>query len=137
MPLLGLTWDPTFLRTRAGMSLALESGVGLVGALIGFVFANGFESFLMWGAFFASGFFLFTHVTNLTQSLESRFPFLAKVVRFFCLSVFFQFIWINSATLPPAPCLYGCMVFGCGNHGDLPMRYLVNYGGEASIDVYF
>ena len=29
------------------------------------------------------------------------------------------------------------MVFGCGNHGDLPMRYLVNYGGEASIDVYF
>ena len=137
MPLLGLTWDPTFLRTRAGMSLALESGVGLVGALIGFVFANGFESFLMWGAFFASGFFLFTHVTNLTQSLESRFPFLAKVVRIFLLKCFFQFIWINSATLPPAPCLYGCMVFGCGNHGDLPMRYLVNYGGEASIDVYF
>ena len=72
------------------MSLALESGVGLVGALIGFVFANGFESFLMWGAFFASGFFLFTHVTNLTQSLESRFPFLAKVVRIFLLKCFFS-----------------------------------------------
>ena len=92
MPLLGLTWDPTFLRTRAGMSLALESGVGLVGALIGFVFANGFESFLMWGAFFASGFFLFTHVTNLTQSLESRFPFLAKVVRFLCFCTLYSFI---------------------------------------------
>ena len=77
---MGLTWDPAFLRTRAGITLALESGVGLLGALIGFVLANGFESFLMWGAFFASGFFLFTHVTNLTQSLESRFPYLAKIV---------------------------------------------------------
>ena len=74
------------------MSLALESGVGLVGALIGFVFANGFESFLMWGAFFASGFFLFTHVTNLTQSLESRFPFLAKVVRFFASVLFLAYL---------------------------------------------
>ena len=138
MPLLGLTWDPTFLRTRAGMSLALESGVGLVGALIGFVFANGFESFLMWGAFFASGFFLFTHVTNLTQSLESRFPFLAKVVRFLCFCTF-VFIYLKLFLLlsPPAPCLYGCMVFGCGNHGDLQMCYLVYYGGEASISVYF
>lgn len=80
MPIMGLTWDPAFLRTRAGITLALESGVGLLGALIGFVLANGFESFLMWGAFFASGFFLFTHVTNLTQSLESRFPYLAKIV---------------------------------------------------------
>ena len=80
MPILGLTWDPAFLRTRAGMTLALESGVGLLGALVGFVLANGFESFLMWGAFFASGFFLFTHVTNLTQSLESRFPYLVKIV---------------------------------------------------------
>ena len=136
MPLLGLTWDPTFLRTRAGMSLALESGVGLVGALIGFVFANGFESFLMWGAFFASGFFLFTHVTNLTQSLESRFPFLAKVVRFFLLKFFLVHL-DKLCHSPPAPCLYGCMVFGCGNHGDLQMCYLVYYGGEASIGVYF
>merc|ERR1719339_698174 len=68
-----------YVAIQAVLSLALESGVGLLGALIGFVLANGFESFLMWGAFFASGFFLFTHVTNLTQSLESRFPYLAKI----------------------------------------------------------
>jgi len=80
MPLpLGLTWDPTFLHTRAGLTLAGEAVVGLVGALVGFLFANGLESFLCWGAFFISGLFLGTHVTNLTQSLESRIPAMAKI----------------------------------------------------------
>jgi hypothetical protein len=77
---MGLTWDPAFLRTRSGMILALESLVGIVGALIGFVFANGFESIQLWGAIIVSRFFLFTHVTNLTQSLESRFHHLTKIV---------------------------------------------------------
>merc|ERR1711872_628594 len=107
MPLLGLTWDPTFLRTRAGMTLALESGVGLLGALLGFVFANGFESFLMWGAFFISGFFLFTHVTNLTQSLESRFPFLAKV------HLVYMAAWCLGVGIMA---IYRCIIF---NYGDI------------------
>ena len=81
MAIMGLTWDPTFIRTRAGMTLAVEALVGLVAGLFGFVFGIGFESFLYWGAAIISGFFLFTHVTNLTQSLESKFPWIMKVVR--------------------------------------------------------
>lgn len=80
MATMGLTWDPSFLRTRAGMTLVGESLVGLVGALFTFIFGNAFEGFLFWGAFFTSGFFLGTHVTNLTQSLESRFPAVTKIV---------------------------------------------------------
>ena len=41
---------------------------------------SGFESFLYWFAFFISGFFLLTHVTNLTQTLESKVPAIAKIV---------------------------------------------------------
>lgn len=79
MAIMGLTWDPAFIRTRAGMTLAVEALVGLVAGLFGFVFGIGFESFLYWGAAIISGFFLFTHVTNLTQSLESKFPWIMKV----------------------------------------------------------
>ena len=111
MPVLGLTWDPSFLRTRAGMTLALESGVGLLGALVGFALANGFESFLMWGAFFASGFFLFTHVTNLTQSLESRFPLLIKIV-----SIFFKCDLPMRAIAPSAPGIHSSLGSWIGNH---------------------
>jgi len=79
MAIMGLTWDPTFIRTRAGMTLAVEAVVGLVAGLFGFIFGNGFEGFLFWGAAIISGAFLFTHVTNLTQSLESKFPQIMKV----------------------------------------------------------
>ena len=128
MPILGLTWDPAFLRTRAGMTLALESGVGLLGALVGFVLANGFESFLMWGAFFASGFFLFTHVTNLTQSLESRFPYLVKIVSW---NLTLKALAYHSFC-PPASGLYGCVVRWIGNHVCLQThpRFLVSHVGK-------
>ena len=73
-------------------------GVGLLGAVISIVLGNselsghgfslfacfvnlGFESFIYWSAFFISGFFLFTHMANLTQTMESRLPALAKIVR--------------------------------------------------------
>eukprot|EP00092_Neocalanus_flemingeri_P044099 GFUD01048774.1.p1 GENE.GFUD01048774.1~~GFUD01048774.1.p1 ORF type:complete len:166 (+),score=29.76 GFUD01048774.1:57-500(+) len=75
----GLTWDPTFLKTRAGMTMTVESAVGLLGAVISIVLGNGFESFIYWSTFFISGFFLFTHVTNLTQVLESKVPAIAKI----------------------------------------------------------
>ena len=81
MAIMGLTWDPTFIRTRAGMTLAVEAVVGLVAGLFGFIFGNGVEGVLFWGAAIISGAFLFTHVTNLTQSLESKFPQIMKVVR--------------------------------------------------------
>jgi len=79
MGILGLTWDPAFLRTRAGMTMAVESGVGVLGAVISIVLGNGFESFLYWSTFFISGMFLFTHVTSLTQVLEAKIPSIAKI----------------------------------------------------------
>ena len=48
----------------------------------GNVSTQGLESFVCWLAAIISGFFLLTHVCNLTQSLEAKFPALAKVVRF-------------------------------------------------------
>merc|ERR1712106_1027663 len=80
MGILGLTWDPAFLRTRAGMTMAVESGVGVLGAVISIVLGNGFESFLYWSTFFISGMFLFTHVTSLTQVLEAKIPSIAKIL---------------------------------------------------------
>jgi len=61
------------------MVMASEVVIGLVGGVIGLVLASGFESFLFWTTVIISGLFLFTHVTNLTQSLESKFPILIKV----------------------------------------------------------
>ena len=77
---LGLTWDPDFVRTKSGMIMITESAVGLLGGVVGFVLANGLESFLYWSSFVISGIFVFTHVTNLTPSLESKLPALAKIV---------------------------------------------------------
>merc|ERR1712212_966326 len=79
MGVLGLTWDPSFLRTRAGMTMAVESGVGALGAVISIVLGNGLESFLYWSTFIISGMFLFTHITSLTQVLESKIPPIAKI----------------------------------------------------------
>ena len=71
-------------------------GVGLIGAFVSIVLGNGkdrrkecrslfsfsgFESFLYWSSFFISGTFLFTHITSLTQVLETKVPALAKIVR--------------------------------------------------------
>ena len=40
----------------------------------------GLESFLYWSTFIISGMFLFTHITSLTQVLESKIPPIAKIV---------------------------------------------------------
>merc|ERR1711915_298055 len=62
---------------------AIQSGAGLAGAILAIFLGNGFESFLYWFAFFISGFFLLTHVTNLTQTLESKVPAIAKIHLFY------------------------------------------------------
>merc|ERR1719495_2434943 len=61
------------------MAMAAEVVIGLVGGVIGIVLASGLESFIFWTTVIISGLFLFTHVTNLTQTLESKFPILIKV----------------------------------------------------------
>ena len=44
--------------------------------------------FLFWTTAIISGVFLLTHITNLTQMLEAKFPFLMKLVIF--LNIFFR-----------------------------------------------
>ena len=80
MGFLNLMWDTKFIKTRPGMTMTTQCVGGFVGGLFGFVWAYGFESFLLWGAFFGSGLFLFTHVTNMTQALEARFHHITTVV---------------------------------------------------------
>merc|ERR1719187_2322974 len=59
--------------------MAVQSGVGGLGAIISIVLGNGLEAFLYWSTFFISGLFLFTHITSLTQVLESKIPSIAKI----------------------------------------------------------
>ena len=80
MGFLNLMWDTKFIKTSPGMTMTTQCVGGFVGGLFGFVWAYGFESFLLWGAFFGSGLFLFTHVTNMTQALETRFHHITTVV---------------------------------------------------------
>ena len=77
-----LTWDTKFIKTRAGITMTTQCVGGLVGGIFALLLSgtNGFESFLLWGAFFGSGFFLFTHITNMTQALEARFHYLKTIV---------------------------------------------------------
>jgi len=76
---MGLTWDTAFLRTVPGMAMSAEVVLGGVGGVIGIILASGFESFIFWTTVIISGIFLFTHVTNLTQTAEAMFPFFAKM----------------------------------------------------------
>jgi hypothetical protein len=59
--------------------MSAEAAFGLIGGIVTIFVGNGLESFVCWFAAIISGFFLLTHVCNLTQSLEAKFPALAKV----------------------------------------------------------
>jgi len=69
----------SFVKTVPGMAMAAEVILGLGGGVLGIILASGFESFLFWTTAIISGVFLFTHITNLTQMLEAKFPFLMKL----------------------------------------------------------
>ena len=84
MGFLNLMWDTKFIKTRPGITMTSQCVFGFVGGLFGFALGCGFENFLLWGAFFGSGFFLFTHVTNMTQALEARFTKITTIVSNFC-----------------------------------------------------
>jgi len=56
-----------------------EVAFGLIGGLVAIFVGYGLESFLFWTTAIISGFFVLTHVCNLTQTLESKFPALTKI----------------------------------------------------------
>merc|ERR1712004_183265 len=99
MGFLNLMWNPKFIKTRAGMTMTAQCAVGFLGGFFALFCCvlNGFESFLLWGAFFGSGFFLFTHVANLTQVLEARFPYLVRIhlgyICLWCVLLVIMCIW--------------------------------------------
>ena len=87
MAMFGLTWNPDFMRSRAGMTMVAQVIVGAAGGVLSLlpiplIGGNSYESFIFWTSFFISGFFLLTHMTNLTQSLESKVPQLRNIVRY-------------------------------------------------------
>jgi len=84
MAMFGLTWNPDFMRSRAGMTMVAQVIVGAAGGVLSLlpiplIGGNSYESFIFWTSFFISGFFLLTHMTNLTQSLESKVPQLRNI----------------------------------------------------------
>jgi len=79
---MGLSWDSTFIKTVPGMAMAVQA---VVGAGAGFITifpligGSSFQCFSLWIAALVSGLFLLTHTCNLTQTLESAFPYVTKV----------------------------------------------------------
>ena len=43
-------------------------------------YVSAFEQFIFWGVLCITGLLLFTHVTNLTNVVEAKIPYLAKMV---------------------------------------------------------
>ena len=127
MGFLNLMWNPKFIKTRAGMTMTAQCAVGFLGGFFALFCCvlNGFESFLLWGAFFGSGFFLFTHVANLTQVLEARFPYLVRIV-----SLLFSFQTLIWPSLWSAPWVYLPLVRSSGNHVHLEIGLCWRLSGE-------
>ena len=127
MGFLNLMWNPKFIKTRAGMTMTAQCAVGFLGGFFALFCCvlNGFESFLLWGAFFGSGFFLFTHVANLTQVLEARFPYLVRIV-----SLLFWFQTLIWPSLWSAPWVYLPLVRSSGNHVHLEIGLWWRLSGD-------
>jgi len=121
---MGLTWDTNFIRTMPGMAMSAEVVLGLVGGVTGIILASGFESFLFWTTVIISGLFLFTHITNLTQMMEARFPILVK------LHLIYLCVWAGLLTVDIIVCIVSFKLIGivvglllCAFLVDLVLKY--------------
>jgi len=86
--MLGLAWDTGFLRTFKGMAMSGQIVISLIGGVLSFITGAGFEKFIYCSVICITGLLLFTHVSNLTNLVEAKIPYLGK------LRLFYLLIWI-------------------------------------------
>eukprot|EP00088_Acartia_fossae_P009101 TRINITY_DN14399_c0_g1_i10.p1 TRINITY_DN14399_c0_g1~~TRINITY_DN14399_c0_g1_i10.p1 ORF type:complete len:155 (-),score=1.14 TRINITY_DN14399_c0_g1_i10:413-877(-) len=77
--MLGLGWDPQYIRTWKGMAMLSQVIVGAVGGVISFIAGARFEQFIFWSVLIITGVLLFTQITNLTNIVEAKIPYLGKL----------------------------------------------------------
>jgi len=76
---MGLTWNPDFIKSPAGMAQAGQVVFALVGGIVNIFSGSGLLGFAFWSALFISGFLLLMHICNMAQSIEAGFPYFSKV----------------------------------------------------------
>ena len=76
---MGLTWNPDFVKSPAGMAQAGQVVFAFVGGIVNIFSGDGLLGFAFWSTFFISGFLLLMHICNMAQSIEAGFPYFSKV----------------------------------------------------------
>ena len=76
---MGLTWNPDFIKSAAGMAQAGQVAFSLIGGVVNIFGGSGLLGFAFWSTFFISGVLLLAHVCNMAQSIEAGFPYFTKV----------------------------------------------------------
>jgi len=76
---MGLTWNPDFVKSPAGMAQAGQVVFALIGGIVNIFGGSGLLGFAFWSALFISGFLLLMHICNMAQSIEAGFPYFSKV----------------------------------------------------------
>ena len=76
---MGLTWNPDFIKTAAGMAQAGQVAFSLIGGIVNIFGGSGLLGFAFWSTFFISGVLLLAHICNMAQSIEAGFPYFSKV----------------------------------------------------------
>jgi hypothetical protein len=78
---MGLTWNPDFVKSAAGLAQAGQVVFAFVGGIVNIFGGTGLLGFAFWSTVFISGVLLLLHICNMAQSIESGFPYFTKVVR--------------------------------------------------------
>jgi len=86
--MLGLAWDPGYLRSFKGMAMLAQILVAGIGGIISLITGAGFEQFIFWSVFCISGVLLFAALTNITNILEAKIPYFGK------LRLYYLLVWI-------------------------------------------
>ena len=76
---MGLTWNPDFVKSPAGMAQTGQVIFAFVGGIVNIFSGDGLLGFAFWSTLFISGFLLLMHICNMAQSIEAGFPYFSKV----------------------------------------------------------
>ena len=86
-----LTWKTEYLRTKDGILMATQTGVGLLGGIVSVSLEDNtdIESFVYWMTFFVSGIFLLSYCSSLIETVKEKIPKINTIV--ISKTIFFSF----------------------------------------------